>query len=113
MRLGESSTRMGDLLGSPRVAFLFFFDFGRFDSQTVVNILRASSHSSIRNQRGRARRGGKTFARGRGAGPTCGFSTSRYRDNRKDGRLYVGCDHASTKAPDPIRTPKLSVLGRE
>ena len=25
----------------------------------------------------------------------------------------VGCDHTSTKAPDPIRTPKLSVLGRE
>src|SRR4029079_14237209 len=47
---------MGDLLGSPRVAFLFF-DFGRFDSQTVVNILRASSHSSIRSQRGLAARG--------------------------------------------------------
>ena len=25
----------------------------------------------------------------------------------------VGCDHSSTKAADPIRTPKLSVLGRE
>ena len=24
-----------------------------------------------------------------------------------------GCDHTSTKAPDPIRTPQLSVLGRE
>ncbi|KAH0725114.1 hypothetical protein KY284_000979 [Solanum tuberosum] len=24
-----------------------------------------------------------------------------------------GCDHTSTNAPDPIRTPKLSVLGRE
>src|SRR6185437_1465663 len=35
----------------------FFFDFVRFDSQTVVNILRASSHSSIRNQGGRAARG--------------------------------------------------------
>src|SRR6185436_17809718 len=35
----------------------FFFDFGRFDSQNVVNILRASSHSGIRNQRGRAARG--------------------------------------------------------
>ena len=23
----------------------------------------------------------------------------------------VGCDHTSTKAPTPIRTPKLSVLG--
>ena len=27
--------------------------------------------------------------------------------------LPDGCDHTSTKAPDPIRTPKLSVLGRE
>src|SRR6185436_14970406 len=34
-----------------------FFDFGRFDSQTVVDILRASSHSSIRNKRGRVARG--------------------------------------------------------
>ena len=25
-------------------------------------------------------------------------------------RMY-GCDHTSTNAPDPIRTPKLSVLG--
>ena len=24
-----------------------------------------------------------------------------------------GCDHTSTNAPDPIKTPKLSVLGRE
>ncbi|KAH0729759.1 hypothetical protein KY289_000947 [Solanum tuberosum] len=24
-----------------------------------------------------------------------------------------GCDHTSTNAPDSIRTPKLSVLGRE
>src|SRR4051812_1157253 len=29
--LGESSTRMGDLLGSPRVAFLFFFIASRDD----------------------------------------------------------------------------------
>jgi len=26
---------------------------------------------------------------------------------------YFGCDHTSTNAPDPIRTPQLSVLGRE
>ena len=29
------------------------------------------------------------------------------------GRVVVGCDHTSTKAPDPIRTLKLSVLGQE
>ena len=26
---------------------------------------------------------------------------------------HDGCDHTSTIAPDPIRTPQLSVLGRE
>ena len=26
---------------------------------------------------------------------------------------HVGCDHTSTNASDPIRTPQLSVLGRE
>ena len=26
---------------------------------------------------------------------------------------HDGCDHTSTNAPDPIRTPQLRVLGRE
>ena len=26
---------------------------------------------------------------------------------------HDGCDHTSTNAPDPTRTPQLSVLGRE
>ena len=26
---------------------------------------------------------------------------------------HDGCDHTSTNAPDPIRTPQLSMLGRE
>ena len=26
---------------------------------------------------------------------------------------HDGCDHTSTNAPDPIRTPQSSVLGRE
>ena len=26
---------------------------------------------------------------------------------------HDGCDHISTNAPDPIRTPQLRVLGRE
>ena len=26
---------------------------------------------------------------------------------------YDRCDHTSTNAPDPIRTPQLSVLGQE
>ena len=28
-------------------------------------------------------------------------------------REHDGCDHTSTTAPYPIRTPQLSVLGRE
>ena len=26
---------------------------------------------------------------------------------------HDGCDHTSTNAPDPFRSPRLSVLGRE
>ena len=26
---------------------------------------------------------------------------------------HDGCDHTNTNAPDPIRTPQLSVFGRE
>ena len=33
--------------------------------------------------------------------------------NTVSSRPRDGCDHTSTNAPDPIRTPKLSVLGRE
>ena len=28
-------------------------------------------------------------------------------------QVHDGCDHTSTNAPDNIRTPQLSVLGRE
>ena len=28
-------------------------------------------------------------------------------------QAHEGCDHTNTNAPDPIRTPQLSVLGRE
>ncbi|KAK8705001.1 hypothetical protein V6N13_048612 [Hibiscus sabdariffa] len=36
------------------------------------------------------------------------FGNGRFSDIGDD-----GCDHTSTNAPDPIRTPQLSVLGRE
>ena len=45
--------------------------------------------------------GSDPFARGEGS----------FKGNSK--RRVDGCDHTSTKAPDPIRTPQLSVLGRE
>ena len=45
----------------------------------------------------------------------CGKEMAKFRDENKwrENVTYVGCDHTSTKSPDPIRTPKLSVLGRE
>ena len=45
--------------------------------------------------------------------PRCarGQGVERYKGIRI--WYYFGCDHTSTNAPDPIRTPQLSVLGRE
>ena len=37
----------------------------------------------------------------------------RIGHKRNERGKYFGCDHTSTNAPDPIRTPQLSVLGRE
>ena len=55
--------------------------------------------------------------RSRGFGARNGLRSSicAVRDVHKgEGRRTQNeCDHTSTKAPDPIRTPKLSVLGRE
>ena len=59
----------------------------------------------------RARRGAWRRTEMPGAGGARG--EGRGEDKRVAGALHVGCDHTSTKAPDPIRTPKLSVLGRE
>src|SRR6185503_8789148 len=71
----------------------FFFDFGRFDSQTVVNIVRASSHSSIRNQRGRAARGDAAkHLRGAGARGPCVASARRGTWIR--GRMGAGMSDA-------------------
>ena len=43
-----------------------------------------------------------------------GGETSEEGENRSRVKSKSDmCDHKSTKAPDPIRTPQLSVLGRE
>ena len=68
--LGESSTRMGDLLESPRVAPLLLL------FPVAMKIRMPNKFTHERN-------------------------------------TIDGCDHTSTNAPDPIRTPQLSVLGRE
>ena len=94
---------MGDPLGSPRVAPLqfAFAASGRFAGVLVATAVddsppreRTSGREGFVAERGR---------RGRGRG----------RGKRKTEALVDGCDHTSTNAPDPIRTPKLSVLGRE
>ena len=57
----------------------------------------------------RANRGGELRMRDpRGSG-----GASRYVYKSMESARYVECDHTSTKAPDPIRTPKLSVRWRE
>ena len=40
--------------------------------------------------------------------------TSEEGENKSKVKSYSdGCDHTSPKAPNPIRTPQLSMLGRE
>jgi hypothetical protein len=103
---------MGDLLGSPRVAFLFFwfYFFLFFEHQTIVKM----------GDRSRVKLPFICF-KGRISGTLCGGRMSSVvgepstecGHKRKEDAGYDGCDHTSTKAPDPMRTPKLSVLGRE
>ena len=52
---------------------------------------------------------------GRGAwnGIKSDCSDQKHGFKRTGTEEHDGCDHTSTNAPDPIRTPQLSVLGRE
>src|SRR6187455_1023978 len=97
---------MGDLLGSPRVSFLFalffsriFFVYGFPNSRVSFCISALNIQIMVAKNL-------------RNAGLESGEASGR-EDKRKESGIHVGCDHTSTKAPDPIRTPKLSVLGRE
>ncbi|KAF1885750.1 hypothetical protein Lal_00008488 [Lupinus albus] len=72
---------MGDLLGSPRVAPLFFTG-GSINGLEILKMV---------------------FW-------TFGVELT---DVEFDRAYTCRCDHTSTNAPDPIRTPQLSVLGRE
>ena len=94
---------MGDLLGSPRVASLFF---------AVRHVW--ALHIYFRVPRGRFFAGVKN-GDSQGKQDHCVGMRMRWRGKRKYLRRAqnVGCNHTSTKAPDPIRTPKLRVLGRE
>ena len=46
---------------------------------------------------------------------SCSNGLERWAEGFKyiDAAQAYGCDHTSNNAPDPIRTPKLSLLGRE
>ena len=48
---------------------------------------------------------------GTGDNMTAAIKNDRFKGTTT--QEHDGCDHTCTKAPDPIRTPKLSVLGRE
>ena len=95
---------MGDPLGSPRVASLLFFfplKFGLILPVRSANLLFFLLAET------------RTGEKRRGARAVCDWRRRRKRHNRIWSAGYDGCDHTSTNAPDPIRTPKLSVLGRE
>ncbi|MED6203226.1 hypothetical protein PIB30_113489 [Stylosanthes scabra] len=111
--LGESSTRMGDLLGSPRVAplfrYLFFCPF--FRPPSGARHPRPGSSSPAGRASGRR---GSNTRRCAPQGRSGGGPSVRGRVLMLIACAYNGrCDHTSTNAPDPIRTPQLSVLGRE
>src|SRR4051812_48175202 len=100
---------MGDLLGSPRVASLSFLLRHATTGYVRRNILIILFWTV-----------GGLYAvvnRGFASGELGGVQSLKIYPARHSSDLgsaeHVGCDHTSTKAPDPIRTPKLSVLGRE
>ena len=94
---------MGDLLGSPRVALVFLlfrlsYSFFLFNALNVKAALACTAPGDPRTW------------------PTALPFASLVRAS---GHLKLflraydfGCDHTSTNAPDPIRTPQLSMLGR-
>ena len=56
---------------------------------------------------------GSRFGRNGVRGGILGGKRIENGDKWKFEVKVYGCDHTSTNAPDPIRTPQLSVLGRE
>src|SRR5438105_2823292 len=105
---------MGDLLGSPRVASLFLWYFSIVSGNSMFFLLitcympwmfrREHCPPCRNNTTGTPGAHLESWGHGGGAVKTL------LEENNLD---HIECDHTSTKAPDPIRTPKLSVLGRE
>ena len=104
---------MGDLLGSPRVAPLFLglagYHFGLplvVPMGSALPIAIGAGRSSIRSPDRKIR--AVEISR-------LGFFPAIKNDGlkRTSTQKNDGCDHTSTNASDPIRTPQLSVPGRE
>ena len=110
---------MGDPLGSPRVAPPFL----PADGVIFARVVEAYGFFSMFGVHGGMCEGfdvfGVGFGRSGGAqggangteGGRGDLRLARHKGNKRG--KYFGCDHTSTNAPDPIRTPQLSVLGRE
>src|SRR6266540_190871 len=108
---------MGDLLGSPRVASLFLWYFSIVSGNLMFFLLitcympwtfRREHCPPWRNNK---QYYGNTWS---ASGSVRAWTWCRENVALEENNLdHIGCDHTSTKAPDPIRTPKLSVLGRE
>ncbi|MED6202817.1 hypothetical protein PIB30_109382 [Stylosanthes scabra] len=104
--LGESSTRMGDLLGSPGVAplfrCLFFCPF--FRPPSGARHPRPGSSSPAGRASGRS---DSNTRRWTPQGLSGGGPSVRGRVLMIIACAYNGrCDHTSTNASDPIRTPQ-------
>src|SRR5205809_260283 len=106
---------MGDLLGSPRVASLFLWYFSIVSGNSMffllINLLHAMDVSAGTLSSVPKQYYGNTWS---ASGSVRAWTWCRENVALEENNLdHIGCDHTSTKAPDPIRTPKLSVLGRE
>ena len=104
---------MGDPLGSPRVAPLFAFFYLYFI--VFLRGIRLDNGNRKAAWDDTCRKGIFVNIKGVGRSRVRIGSVEYYEGrNKRIGCANTnGCDHTSTNAPDSIRTPKLSVLGRE
>ena len=100
------------LRGFHKYFFLFCCEFSGLLLSAVSFAIWKPPGGGIESLGGRRVENGFSIANFRASGP----SEFPFRGNAHKNKLLQrvdGCDHTSTNAPDPIRTPQLSVLGRE
>ena len=104
---------MNDPLESPRVAPLFAFFYLYFI--VFLRVIRLDNGNRKAAWDDTCRKGIFVNIKGVGRSRVRIGSMEYYEGrNKRIGCANIdGCDHTSTNAPDPIRTPKLSVLRRE